>query len=131
MHHTNQSFLKKKKNMHRGRIVWIWRMIRAERFYETMNGAFCFTIMYMSHTTPFPHSAQRCIISIFCSVLWCFFHHLTFFIFTTFLYLIGLKWENVKITMICGTGQKMCIMQICVVYVMDQFFDTFMYINQG
>ena len=31
----------------------------------------------------------------------------------------------------CGTGQKMYIMQICVVYVMDQFFDTFMYINQG
>ena len=47
--------------MHRGRIVWIWRMIRAERFYETMNGAFCFTIiMYVVYvTTPFiPHSMQ-------------------------------------------------------------------------
>lgn len=39
------------------------------------------------------------------------------------------KWENIKITTMCGTGQKMYKMQICVVYVMDQFFDTFMYIG--
>ena len=81
--------------------------------------------VYVTHHTLPPQCTMLHYFNFLFSIM-VLFSSFDFFIFTTFLYLIGLKWENIKIT-----GQKMYIMQICVVYVMDQFFDTFMYINQG